>query len=149
MKISTKGRYGVRAMLELAEHYSEGIVALSSIAQRQGISEGYLEQLFAVLRKNGLIKGTRGPQGGYSLSRAPHEISVGDILRVLEGSLTLVDCVMDDSESCCERSEFCVTRSLWKRIQDEVNGIVDSITLAKLLEDCKEKKDNNGYMYHI
>lgn len=137
MKISTKGRYGVRAMLDLAANYSEGLSSLGSIAERQGISEGYLEQLFSTLKKSGLVLGTRGFQGGYSLSRSPGEIRVGDILRALEGSLAPVDCVKEGTAKSCKRIEYCATRPIWEKIRDEVNNIVDSITLEMLLEEEK------------
>src|SRR5690242_1173163 len=109
MKLSTKGRYGVKAMLDLALHNSEGQVSLKSIAERQGLSENYLEQLFSALRKAGLVKSMRGAQGGYVLAMAAEEISVGAILRALEGSLAPVDCVSDGESSQCSRSNGCVT----------------------------------------
>ncbi len=152
MKLSTKGRYGVKAMLDLAINSTEGQISLKSIADRQGISENYLEQLFASLRKAGIVKSIRGSQGGYMLSDDPENITVGSILRVLEGSLAPVDCVSDtdktDKEKC-SRSEFCVTKLVWERIRDGVNNVVDSITLKDLIEEYSKQKDSSEFMYYI
>ncbi len=151
MKLSTKGRYGLKAMLDLALHDSEGQVALKSIAERQGLSENYLEQLFAILRKAELVKSIRGAQGGYILSQTPDNITVGSILRALEGSLAPTECVTDSSEPLyCSKSEKCVTKLVWEKIRDKVNEVVDSMTLADLLEDYR--KANSGdefFTYYI
>lgn len=149
MKLSTKGRYGVKAMLDLALHNSEGQIALKSIAERQQISENYLEQLFATLRKEGLVKSTRGSQGGYVLAQSPDAITVGSILRALEGSLAPVDCVTENDPAECHRAEGCVTRLIWEKIRDSINGIVDSITLQDLVEDYKKINNKKDYMYYI
>lgn len=149
MKLSTKGRYGLKAMIDLAVHSTEGQVVLKSIAERQGISENYLEQLFALLKKAKLVKSIRGSQGGYILARETEKITVGDILRALEGSLAPVDCVLEDRSSGCSRSEECITRSVWKKIYDKINEAVDSITLSDLTEDYDELSGNAGQMYYI
>lgn len=136
MKLSTKGRYGLKAMLDLAVHNSEGQVVLKSIAQRQGLSENYLEQLFASLKKAKLIVSVRGPQGGYSLGDSTDNITVGDILRALEGSLAPADCVSEDFEAHgCGNSGYCVTRGVWEKIRDGINNVVDNITLQELVDD--------------
>ena len=128
MKLSTKGRYGVKAMLDLAIHNSEGQIALKNIAERQEISENYLEQLFAILKKAGLVKSIRGAQGGYILANEPYKTTVGSILRALEGSLAPVECVVEvDPVKCC-RADLCVTKIIWEKIRDRVNDVVDSIT---------------------
>lgn len=136
MRLSTKGRYGLKAMLDLAVHNNEGQVVLKSIAERQGLSENYLEQLFAALKKAKLVKSIRGSQGGYSLGNSPEMISVGDILRTLEGSMAPTDCV---SENCevhhCGNSDYCVTRGVWEKIRDGINHVIDNITLQELVED--------------
>ncbi len=149
MRLSTKGRYGMKAVLDLALHSNEGLISLKSIADRQEISENYLEQLFASLKKAGVVKSTRGSQGGYELGRAPNEISVGDILRALEGSLAPVECVEDSEQPACEKSENCVTRLIWTKIRDSVNEVVDSISLEQLVEDCRKMSEKCDYTYYI
>ncbi len=143
MKLSTKGRYGVKAMLDLAIHSSEGLISLKSIAERQSLSENYLEQLFALLKKNGLVKSVRGAQGGYILGKDPGEISVGEVLRALEGSLAPVECVMENDAPQCDESDYCVTRMIWERMRDKINEAVDSITLDKLIEDYYKLNNKN------
>ncbi len=141
MKLSTKGRYGLKAMLDLAVHSNEGQVALKSIAERQGLSENYLEQLFAALKKAKLVKSVRGSQGGYSLGRDAQSITVGDILRTLEGSLAPTECVSDNSEGHhCSSSGGCITRSVWEKIRDGINNVIDNITLQELVNDYDETK---------
>jgi len=138
LKLSTKGRYGIRAMLDIAIHGSEGHVTLKSIAQRQNISESYLEQLMAALRKSGLVSSIRGAQGGYKLNMDLDKITVGFILRTMEGSLAPVDCVIEDNPAECENSDSCVTRLLWKKIRDSINNVIDNITLLDLVNQYKE-----------
>ncbi|MCX7709657.1 MAG: Rrf2 family transcriptional regulator [Clostridia bacterium] len=149
MKLSTKGRYGLKAMLDLAIHHSEGQISLKSIAERQDISENYLEQLFAILRKSGIVKSIRGSQGGYVLAQGPDSITVGSILRALEGSLAPVDCVMETEPAQCNRAEGCVTKLIWKKIRDSVNDVVDSITLEDLITEYKKANNKDDYMYYI
>ena len=149
MKFSTKGRYGLKAMLDLAVHNHEGQVVLKSIAERQGLSENYLEQLFAVLKKAKLVKSIRGSQGGYSLARDPEKITVGDILRALEGSLVTKDCAAENGESCHSSYNCCVTKSVWLRIQEGIDQVADSITLQQLTEDFKQGRDPADKMFYI
>ena len=132
MLLSTKGRYGVMAMYDLALHHGCGPVPLSAIAQRKGLSESYLEQLFGTLRKAGLVNSIRGAQGGYLLTARPEEITVGAVIRALEGPLTSSECV--ESETACGKSEGCVLRGLWARINDSVNEVLDETTLQDLLD---------------
>jgi len=141
MKISTKGRYGVAAMYDLAMNYGQGPISLRSIAERQKISENYLEQLVSTLRKAGYVKSIRGAQGGYTLSKDPAQISVGDIIRVMEGPIALVDCLLahSDDYDCCERVDICVTRDVWAKVCDSISKVVDSISLADLCRDEKLK----------
>ncbi len=136
MIISTKGRYGVRAMFVLALKYEDGPQSIKSISEAQHISETYLEQLFATLRKSGLISSTRGAGGGYILSRSPKEISVGSILEALEGPLSPADCVTGS----CKSAQDCATHSIWMRIYDGISNVVNSITLQDMLDDYNEKK---------
>ncbi|MBQ4062617.1 MAG: Rrf2 family transcriptional regulator [Christensenellaceae bacterium] len=134
MIISTKGRYGVRAMFVLAEKYEEGPQSIKSIAENQHISETYLEQLFATLRKSGLITSTRGAGGGYILAKKPDEITVGSILEALEGPLTPADCVTGN----CDSAHDCATHSIWLRIYKGISGVVNSITLQDMLNDYND-----------
>lgn len=150
MKLSTKGRYGVRAMFDLAQHTGQGPISLKSISERQGISEHYLEQLFSGLRKNGLVKSVRGAQGGYVLGREAEKIYVGDIIRVLEGPIAPVDCVAEEDPENCVKADFCVTRTIWEKVRDSIAEVFDSITLADMVEDAAKKKSASSmYMYHI
>ena len=136
MRLSTKGRYGVRAMFDLAMHSGEGAIALKSVAQREHISEKYLEHLFASLKKAGLIHSIRGAQGGYRLARSPEDITLGDIIRVLEGPIAPTECVVDDvGKEQCDRSSECIMRSVWCRVKDEINDTLDSYTLAQICEE--------------
>ncbi|MDO4556090.1 MAG: Rrf2 family transcriptional regulator [Lachnospiraceae bacterium] len=138
MKLSTKGRYGLRAMVDLADHGEHGPVPISSISARQDITVSYLEQLLAKLRKAGLIKSVRGAQGGYELTRNAKEISVGDILRALEGDLTPVNCAeLTHDEKSCSGSKYCVTKFVWQRINDSIQDTVNNIWLSELVEDSR------------
>ena len=131
MKLSTRGRYGVRLMLDLALHYGEGPVLLKDIAGRQGISEKYLWQLINPLKTVGFIGSTRGAHGGYVLARPPEEISLKEIVRVLEGSLCLVDCV--ENPAVCDRSQTCTSRDIWSEASNQISQILESMTLDKMV----------------
>ena len=133
MRISTKGRYAIKLMLDLATNDNGEPVSIKDIAGRQDISEKYLEQIISVLNKAGYVKSVRGPQGGYLLQRRPEEYTVGMILRLTEGCLSPVDCVAPDGAGC-EKGDACVTRILWKKIDDAINEVVDNITLGDLLD---------------
>ena len=133
--LSTKGRYGVRAAFDLALHYGEGPIPLKSISERQNLSDPYLEQLIAILRKDGLVTSVRGAQGGYLLSRHPSKISVGDILRSLEGPMAPAECVLDDQDKECIKADYCVTRILWEKIMDSIDKVIDSISLQDMADD--------------
>jgi Rrf2 family protein len=139
MNISTKGRYGLRAILDIAQHSNGKPVALSAIARRQHISEGYLEQLIAPLKRAGLLKSSRGAQGGYSLAASPAEIGVGDIFRALEGPLSLVNCVAEQEDAECYRQECCGSRFIWEEIQNAISQVLSAYTLADLLAKETDK----------
>lgn len=143
MKISTKGRYGVRLMVCLAINYENGHIPLKEIAKDQELSEKYLEQIINPLTKAGLVNSFRGAQGGYSLTKNPSLITVGSILRVLEGSLSPVDCV--DIQTCPKES-YCSSISLWRKIKDAVDQVVDNVTLDDLVKEYQEKNDINYYV---
>ena len=133
MKFSTRGRYGIQAMYDLALNYGDAPQNIKAIADRQGIPEAYLEQLIAALRRAELVTSARGAQGGYRLSRPPEEITVGEVLRTLEGGLSLVDCVQE--EDTCDKSCSCPSRIVWKKISDGLNAIADGITLEDRIKD--------------
>lgn len=135
MKLSTKGRYGLRAMIDLAIHSKEEAVSIASIAARQNISESYLEQLIPKLRKAGMISSIRGAGGGYILAKPAKDISVGDILRALEGSLDPVDCGGLPGASGCEGAGGCVTKYVWQKINESINQTVDGINLEELIRE--------------
>lgn len=149
MKLSTKGRYGLKAMFDLALHYGDGPISLKSIAERQLISDHYLEQLIASLRKSGLVKSVRGAQGGYMLTDNPSKVTVGDIIRVLEGPLGPSDCVLEDEPSSCDRADCCVTRTVWEKIRVSISEVIDSITLQNMLDDYDKMNNDDNYMYYI
>ena len=132
MKLSTKGRYGVKAMVDLALNYGTAPVSIKTISKRQNISEYYLEQLFSPLRKADLIKSIRGAQGGYVLNREPKDIKISDIIYVLEGPIEVSDCV---DGSSCDNLQYCATRILWKKIQDSIDSVIKSITLQDIIND--------------
>ncbi|HWJ03191.1 MAG TPA: Rrf2 family transcriptional regulator [Verrucomicrobiae bacterium] len=150
MRLSTKGRYGVKAMFDLAQHTGEGPVSLKNIADRQGISEHYLEQLISGLRKAGLVKSVRGAQGGYTLAKEPAKITVGDVIRVLEGPIAPVECVSEEDPEICQKADCCVTRGIWEKVRNSIADVLDSITLEDMVKDAEKlQRDANFYMYYI
>lgn len=145
MKLSTRGRYGIHAMYDLALYGGKAPQPLKAIAERQRVPESYLEQLIGVLRKEGLVRSVRGAQGGYLLARRPEEITVGQVLRALEGELALVDCLLE--EDVCDKACSCPTRLVWQKVRDGLNAIVDGITLQDMLNDqerlnAQEREDH-------
>ena len=132
MKLSTRGRYGVRAMLELAINAGKGPVPLRDLASRQEISAKYLEQLLIPLKGAGLVKSVRGPSGGFVLGRTPSLISIGQVIGAIEGSTALVDCV--DEPQACPRSAYCPTRGIWVKAKEALDNVFNSITLQDLLD---------------
>ncbi|QGQ95473.1 Rrf2 family transcriptional regulator [Paenibacillus psychroresistens] len=139
MKISTKGRYGLTIMMELARKYGEGPTSLKSIAEKHQLSEHYLEQLIAPLRNGGLVKSIRGAYGGYILSKLPKDITSGDVIRVLEGPISPVDFTEEDDPA---------KRDLWVRIRDVIAEVLDSSTLLDLIS-FKDEGKNDNYMFYI
>ncbi len=140
MRISTRGRYAVRVMLDLALHSREGYVKANQIAKRQGISEKYLEQIIAVLNKAGFVKSVRGAQGGYCLAGSPGDYTVGQILRLTEGTLSPAPCLDEcGGDRECERFSFCETAGVWKQVADAVSGVVDHVTIADLVKSAESK----------
>lgn len=144
MKISTKGRYGLRAVIDIALHGESEPVSLSDIAIRQDISMGYLEQLISRLRKAGVVTSVRGAKGGYSLAASKDKISVGEILRALEGDLSPVNCSeISENGTPCKESGQCISKLVWKRISDSINDAVDNLMLSDLLDGTEPDKTDH------
>lgn len=139
MKISTKGRYGLTLMIELARNFGEGPISLKSIAEQKELSNHYLEQLATPLRNAGLIRSVRGPYGGYVLAKEPSEITSGDVIRVLEGPITVVESM---------ENEEAAQQALWAQIRDAIRNVLDTTTLKDLL-DYDDKKIQGDYMFYI
>lgn len=142
MKISTKGRYALRMMIDLAEHQNEGFVALKDIAGRQNISKKYLEQIVPVLNRSGFLQTNRGYQGGYQLTRTPSAYTVREILELTEGGLAPVAC-LDRDAGLCERSGFCATLPMWKGLQQVIEDYLEKITLQDLVDQQQELYANS------
>ena len=140
MKLSTKGRYGLRALIDLAQYSEIEPVSISSISTRQDISEKYLEQMMATLKKAGIVKSIRGAGGGYVLAKEQEEISVGDVLRALEGNLEPVECPALEKSEGCEAAGGCVTKYVWKRINESINQTVNEMKISELVEESKMLK---------
>ncbi len=134
MRLTSRAEYGVRSMLFLALHYDRETVPLKEIAHHEKISYQYLEQIFPRLRRSGLVESTRGVQGGYRLLRTPGEITVGDIIRAVEGPIAPAKCLQEHDAACCRGQENCVTRSLWEKLRDNVVGFLDSISLLDMVK---------------
>lgn len=132
MKLSTRGRYGTRLMVDLAQHYADGPIPLGEIARRQDLSAKYLEQLIILLKGTGLIRSTRGRRGGYMLARRPKEINLGEIIETLEGRLAIVDCVADPE--LCDRSDVCPTRGIWVSMTDLLKKQLFSLNLEDVVQ---------------
>jgi len=147
MKLSTRGRYGTRALLELALHQQEGPVLLRDIAQRQQISQRYLEHLITPLVAGGIVRSARGAKGGVLLARAPNEIKLSEVIQLLEGSIAPVECV--NNPEICTRSKLCVTRDIWSELKKAISGVLESTTLQDLVERQKRKEQPEEVMYYI
>ena len=142
MKLSTKGRYGLRAAVDLALFAQDEPISINTIAAREGLSESYLEQLFAKLKKAGIVRSIRGTNGGYQLARTADTISVGEVLRALEGDMAVVDC--PDNESGCAKFGSCVTKYVWKRINNSINDTMDAMTLQEIVVNSEGLTDDSG-----
>ena len=143
MKLSTKGRYGVRLMFDLAVHYGQGAVVLKDVAARQDISEKYLWHLVNPLKNAGLIHSTRGAHGGYTLARPPAEITLKDILTILEGPMCLVECT--EAPSLCERSNGCIAREVWAEVTSKMLEALDAFSLESMVEKQKDRQGGISY----
>lgn len=147
MKISTKIRYGARAMLELASRYGEGPIDLKEIAKKEDISLKYLEQVIIPLRTAGLVKSVRGAKGGYSLAKPPSEICLQDLIAVLDGPTDLLECLRNPKS--CPKANSCVTRDIWAEASNAISLLFHSITFEEMVKRKKEKEGKNSSMYQI
>ncbi len=147
MKLSTRGQYGTRALLDLALHSGEGPVLLKDIAQRQQISLLYLEHLISPLIAGGIVRSTRGARGGVWLAKSPQEIKLSEVIQLLEGPTAPVECV--NNPKACPRSDLCVTRDIWAELGKAMNGVLESTTLQDLVERQKMKEQPEAAMYYI
>ena len=150
MGISTKSTYGIRAMFELAINYGRSPVSVTFISERENISVPYLEQLLSRLRKKGLVKSVRGPKGGYVLAKKPKDITVGDIVRALDGVITPVHCV---NNKTCKMVDRCATKSVWKKLKNAIDETLDGVSLKDICNDARkmgiDKPVDHKYMFHI
>ncbi|HXX59266.1 MAG TPA: Rrf2 family transcriptional regulator [Dehalococcoidales bacterium] len=147
MKLSTKGRYAMRAMLDLAQHYGEGLILLKDVARRQDISERYLEHLFLTLKAAGLVTSARGARGGFVLSHAPSEIKLLNIIRACEGDLAPVECVRDPST--CNRASRCSARDVWCDLKEALESVLEKKSLQDMVEEQAKKESTANHMYVI
>ncbi len=142
MKISTKGRYALRMLLDLAQHRDEGYVSLKEISERQNISKKYLEQIVPLLSRSGLLRANRGYQGGYMLSKSPDQCTVGEILRLTEGSLAPVAC-LESEENTCPRAADCITLPVWQGLYEVTKQYLDNVTLQSIIDNCTVTPGND------
>lgn len=154
MGISTKSTYGIRAMFELALHNTREPISVAHISEREDISVPYLEQLLSKLRRRSLVKSVRGPKGGYILARKPKDITIGDIVRVLDGDITPIHCASNKPlNKSCKMIDRCVTKAVWKKLKDTIDDLLDSVSLRDLCSDAKkmgiDKAIEHKYTFHI
>jgi Rrf2 family transcriptional regulator, cysteine metabolism repressor len=149
VKLSTKGRYGLRAMVDLAVHSAGDHVSLNSIAERQNVSVNYLEQVFSTLRKADLVRSIKGAQGGYILAEIPSNVKVGTILRALEGNISVVDEDTEEHDPSLQNMQQCIKANVWDKINEKINTLIDSITLEDLVNDYKKLNGANSMMFYI
>lgn len=149
MKFSAKGEYGIRAILDVALYGKDNPVQVKEIAKRQFIPERFLEQVMASLKKAGLVRSLRGAQGGYVLAKPSADISLADVIQAIEGLIAPMECVSDEIPNCCDQSELCVIRDVWKNVQTSIVDALDSITVEDICRKKKLKDKSIKYMYHI
>ena len=142
MKLSTKGRYGIKAMVDIALEYGKGRLSVNQLAEKQGISVAYLEQIIAALKKAGLVDAARGAAGGYTLSRPPQDIYVGEVLRALEGSTAILDCVGIDEAAECTNACYCSARPLWIKLQQKIDEVLNTTTIKEMADDYSARVGN-------
>jgi len=147
MKISTRGLYGTRALIDLVLHEGRRPILLKDIARRQQISVGYLEQLITPLIAAGILRSTRGPKGGISFARSPEEIKLSEVIQLLEGSIAPVECI--NNPDICNRSKLCAPRDVWNELKEAMDNILESINLKDLAERQRRKEGKKAIMYYI
>ena len=147
MKLSTRARYGTRALVELARRRDEEPISLKEIAARQSISLHYLEHLVTPLIASGIVRSVRGPRGGISLAREPRDIKLDEVVNLLEGGGALVECV--ETPDCCERAGFCVTRDIWGGLEKAMKGYLEGVSLQDIVEMQREREPKEQAMYYI
>lgn len=138
MKISTKGRYALRMLIDLAEHRGDGFIPLKDVAERQDISKQYLEQIVTLLNTSNILRSSRGKQGGYMLAKEPSQYTIGQVLRLTEGNLTPVVC-LDDEINRCPKAATCKTLPIWKKFSTVITDYLDSVTLQDMLDQCADR----------
>lgn len=143
MKLSTRGKYGVRALFEISRNYGRGPLSIKEIAERQRISLSYLEQILHKLSKAGIIESVRGPHGGYELARKPADITIGDVVRALEGPIALTHCLEPGLSGDCYRADDCVARMVWSRVGEKIEEALDGISFDDLLRQSSSKDRDN------
>lgn len=148
LKISTKGRYALEALTDLALNASDGLENIRNIAARRAISENYLEQIFLSLRKNGIVESIRGPQGGYKLAKAASQITASEILHAVEGQMAPVYCLEEHGEAC-EKEGFCAAQKVWGKLMNEMEFVLKGVTLAQLVQKTREAQTKNGLDFSI
>jgi len=141
LKVSTKGRYALRMLIDLAEHKGNGFISLKEIAERQNISKQYLEQIVSLLNTSNILRTNRGKQGGYMLAKRPSEYTVKEILRITEGNLAPITCLEEEINQC-DKAEYCKTLPMWTGLKKVINDYLESITLQDMLEQYQESADN-------
>jgi Rrf2 family cysteine metabolism transcriptional repressor len=145
MKVSTRGEYGVRAMVALAKGFGQGPMSIATMARESSVPYAYLEQLIVPLRKAGLVESKRGAQGGYRLTRSPELVGVGEVYRVMEGPVAPMDCVSEDpADQTCPLIDGCETRPVWLKVRDSIVDALDSMTLADLVREGEERRANRS-----
>ena len=145
MKVSSRGEYGVRAMVALAHHYGHGPMSIAAVARASAVPSAYLEQLIGPLRRAGLVESKRGAQGGYQLTRSPELVRVGEVYRVMEGPVAPMDCVSEDpADQTCPLIEGCETRPVWMKVRDSIVEALDSMTLADLVNEGRERRSRRA-----
>ncbi len=143
MKLSTRGKYGVRALFEIARNFGRGPLSIKEIVERQRISLSYLEQILHKLGKAGIIESVRGPHGGYVLARKPADLTIGDVVRALEGPIALSHC-LEPGDAGCYQADDCVARMVWARVGEKIEDALDSITFEHLLRQAPQKERDHG-----
>jgi len=144
LRISTRGRYALRALVDIGRHQDEGPVLRDGIARRQEISANYAAQILRLLVSEGLVESVKGPGGGYRLAKPPEAIRAGDVLRAIEGPLALVHCVLEDDETPCTRAETCVTHRLWAKLSSQIEETLDSVTVKALMDESESLDPTDG-----